>query len=179
MKTSAVSRSLSKEAKEGTGAHLRMWGTEGRFSYLHTHLSRVRCKPAGAGFCFSEIHISAFNFFGKGFSTSAHKRCWCPFFLQAGLALVGRGTLGKKIVRSPIDHPATKASKLRLRQESSTTDSLSFNFSRQRDQRIFEMSTAELATSYAALILADDGVEITVRFQQSPLLPTPMLRPTT
>lgn len=25
------------------------------------------------------------------------------------------------------------------------------------------MSTAELATSYAALILADDGVEITVR----------------
>lgn len=26
------------------------------------------------------------------------------------------------------------------------------------------MSTAELATSYAALILADDGVEITVRF---------------
>jgi len=27
------------------------------------------------------------------------------------------------------------------------------------------MSTAELATSYAALILADDGVEITVRLQ--------------
>lgn len=26
------------------------------------------------------------------------------------------------------------------------------------------MSTSELATSYAALILADDGVDITVRF---------------
>jgi hypothetical protein len=30
-------------------------------------------------------------------------------------------------------------------------------------QHTFKMSTAELATSYAALILADDGVEITVR----------------
>jgi hypothetical protein len=30
------------------------------------------------------------------------------------------------------------------------------------------MSTAELATSYAALILADDGVDITVR--SSPIL---------
>ena len=28
------------------------------------------------------------------------------------------------------------------------------------------MSTSELATSYAALILADDGVEITVRLPQ-------------
>jgi hypothetical protein len=28
------------------------------------------------------------------------------------------------------------------------------------------MSTSELASSYAALILADDGVEITVRFSQ-------------
>lgn len=26
------------------------------------------------------------------------------------------------------------------------------------------MSTAELASSYAALILADDGIEVTVRF---------------
>lgn len=30
------------------------------------------------------------------------------------------------------------------------------------------MSTAELAVSYAALILADDGVEITVRALPSP-----------
>jgi hypothetical protein len=30
------------------------------------------------------------------------------------------------------------------------------------------MSTAELAVSYAALILADDGVEITVRAYLSP-----------
>ena len=30
------------------------------------------------------------------------------------------------------------------------------------------MSTAELATSYAALILADDNVEITVRIKYSP-----------
>lgn len=30
------------------------------------------------------------------------------------------------------------------------------------------MSTAELATSYAALILADDGVEITVRPRPPP-----------
>jgi hypothetical protein len=30
--------------------------------------------------------------------------------------------------------------------------------------QIFTMSNAELATSYAALILADDGVEITVRY---------------
>jgi hypothetical protein len=29
------------------------------------------------------------------------------------------------------------------------------------------MSTAELATSYAALILADDGVEITVRSSEN------------
>jgi hypothetical protein len=29
--------------------------------------------------------------------------------------------------------------------------------------QIFKMSNAELATSYAALILADDGVDITVR----------------
>jgi hypothetical protein len=27
------------------------------------------------------------------------------------------------------------------------------------------MSTAELASSYAALILADDGIDITVRFE--------------
>jgi hypothetical protein len=32
------------------------------------------------------------------------------------------------------------------------------------------MSHAELASSYAALILADDGIEITVRFDS--LLPT-------
>lgn len=30
------------------------------------------------------------------------------------------------------------------------------------------MSTAELATSYAALILADDGVDITVRRRSGP-----------
>ena len=33
------------------------------------------------------------------------------------------------------------------------------------------MSTAELATSYAALILADDGVEITVSITAEPLCP--------
>jgi hypothetical protein len=32
------------------------------------------------------------------------------------------------------------------------------------------MTTAELATSYAALILADDGVEITVRCHGLPQL---------
>jgi hypothetical protein len=32
------------------------------------------------------------------------------------------------------------------------------------------MSTAELATSYAAIILADDGVDVTVSFPQ-PILP--------
>jgi hypothetical protein len=32
--------------------------------------------------------------------------------------------------------------------------------------QIFVMTTAELATSYAALILADDGVAITVRGSQ-------------
>lgn len=31
------------------------------------------------------------------------------------------------------------------------------------EQSIFKMSNAELAVSYAALILADDGVDITVR----------------
>ena len=31
------------------------------------------------------------------------------------------------------------------------------------DLQILKMSNAELATSYAALILADDGVDITVR----------------
>ncbi|KAJ3554442.1 hypothetical protein NPX13_g10607 [Xylaria arbuscula] len=36
------------------------------------------------------------------------------------------------------------------------------------------MSTAELASSYAALILADDGVEITVSAPESPrLIPPP------
>ena len=35
------------------------------------------------------------------------------------------------------------------------------------------MSTAELASSYAALILADDGVEITVRPPKLPLQGAP------
>lgn len=38
------------------------------------------------------------------------------------------------------------------------------------------MSTAELAVSYAALILADDGIEITVRAPKNPQPNQPDIR---
>jgi hypothetical protein len=38
------------------------------------------------------------------------------------------------------------------------------------------MSQAELANAYAALILADDGIEITVRSLQNPTLNNPTNR---
>lgn len=44
-----------------------------------------------------------------------------------------------------------------------SSPSKSYNTPQYHHIKSHKMSTAELATSYAALILADDGVDITVR----------------
>ena len=82
---------------------------------------------------------------------------------------------GHKLADSNVQHPRFAKKFLTTNQSQTTQTSLvslsnTCHFCRRHQilipflSQTLKMSNAELATSYAALILADDGVDITVRF---------------
>lgn len=109
--------------------------------------------------------------FGKGFSTGAHKPSGAIFSCKwPGFAW--NRPVGEKKLMSHFDQPATQLLNFADFARNNHHRNL-VSISRNNNHNTFEMSTAELATSYAALILADDNVEITVRLHPTACLPMP------